>query len=138
MPMSQQSSRAVGVGRVLIAVYAVLALAATARSVYQIATKFDEAPVAYVLSLVAAVIYVIATIALIGRGRAWYVVAWVAIVVELVGVLVVGSLSLLVPSLFAHPAVWSYFGIGYIFIPLVLPVLGLLWLVRTRAGVEAA
>lgn len=136
--MSQQSSRAVGVGRVLIAVYAVLALAATARSVFQIATKFDEAPVAYSLSLVAAVIYVVATIALIGRGRTWYVVAWVAIVVELAGVLVVGTLSLLVPDLFAHPAVWSYFGVGYIFIPLVLPVLGVLWLLRTRSAVEGA
>lgn len=136
--MSQQSSRAVGVGRVLIAVYAVLALAATARSVYQIATKFDEAPVAYSLSLVAAVVYLVATVALIGRGRAWYFVAWVAIAVELAGVLIVGALSLLVPELFAHPAVWSYFGIGYIFIPLVLPILGVLWLIRTRAEVEGA
>jgi hypothetical protein len=138
MPMSQQSSRAVGVGRVLIAVYAVLALAATARSVYQIATKFDEAPVAYVLSLVAGVVYIVATVALLGRGRTWYFVAWAAIVVELAGVLVVGLLSLLDPALFAHPAVWSYFGIGYLFIPLVLPVLGILWLRRTRADVEAA
>ncbi|MGX5681247.1 hypothetical protein [Schumannella luteola] len=136
--MSQQSSRAVGVGRVLIAVYAVLALAATARSVYQIATKFDEAPVAYVLSLVAGVVYIVATVALLGRGRTWYFVAWAAIVVELAGVLVVGLLSLLDPALFAHPAVWSYFGIGYLFIPLVLPVLGILWLRRTRADVEAA
>ncbi len=122
----------------LIAVYAVLALAATARSVYQIATKFDEAPVAYVLSLVAGVVYIVATVALLGRGRTWYFVAWAAIVVELAGVLVVGLLSLLDPALFAHPAVWSYFGIGYLFIPLVLPVLGILWLRRTRADVEAA
>lgn len=136
--MSQQSSRAVGIGRVLIAVYAVLALAATARSLFQIATKFDEAPVAYTLSLVAGLVYLVATVALLGKGRTWYLVAWVAIVIELAGVLVVGTLSLLVPSLFAHPAVWSYFGIGYVFIPLVLPVLGILWLRRTRRDVEAA
>lgn len=136
--MSQQSSRAVGIGRVLIAVYAVLALAATARSLFQIATKFDEAPVAYTLSLVAGVVYIVATVALLGKGRTWYLVAWVAIVIELAGVLIVGTLSLLVPSLFAHPAVWSYFGIGYVFIPLVLPVLGILWLRRTRRDVEAA
>lgn len=122
----------------LIAVYAVLALAATARSLFQIATKFDEAPVAYSLSLLAGVVYIVATVALLGRGRAWYFVAWAAIVLELAGVLVVGLLSLLVPALFAHPAVWSYFGIGYLFIPLVLPVLGILWLRRTRADVEAA
>ena len=119
-----------GLGKALIAVYGVLALAATFRSVYQIATKFDEAPLAYSLSAVAAVVYIVATIALIGKGNAWRIVARVAITFELVGVLVVGTLSLVAPDLFGHPSVWSVFGIGYLFIPLVLPVLGLIWLSR--------
>lgn len=128
------SSRAVGVGRVLIAVYAVLALAATARSVVQIIERFDEAPLAYVLSAVSAVVYVAATAALIGRGRVWYLVALIAIVFELVGVLTVGTLSLTMPELFAHPSVWSFYGMGYLFVPLVLPILGLVWLARRRPG----
>ena len=128
---NQGSSRAVGVGRVLIAVYAILALAATARSVYQIARQFDEAPVAYVLSAVAGVVYILATVALLKRGDAWYWVAWATLVFELVGVLTVGTLSLLDPALFQHPSVWSAYGIGYGFIPLVLPILGMLWL-RSR------
>lgn len=126
------SSRAIGVGRVLIAVYAVLALAATARSVVQIGTKFGEAPVAYVLSAVAGVIYIVATIALLRRGSTWYRVAWVTITVELIGVIVVGILSLVDPVLFPDDTVWSQFGRGYVFIPLVLPVLGMLWLYRRR------
>ena len=126
------SSRAVGVGRVLIVVYAILALAATARSAFQIATKFDEAPVAYTLSAVAGVVYIIATIALLKRGSTWYRVAWATIVFELVGVLTVGTLSLFLPELFAKASVWSWFGMGYLFIPLVLPVLGMLWLYRRR------
>ena len=123
-----------GAGRVLIAVYAILALAATARSAYQIATKFDVAPVAYLLSALAGVVYVVATVALIRRGGAWYRVAWITIVFELVGVLVVGGLSLIDPVLFPADTVWSYFGRGYVFIPLVLPVLGMLWLRRMRPG----
>jgi hypothetical protein len=126
------SSRAVGVGRVLIAVYAVLALAATARSFVQIVRSFDEAPVAYALSALAAVVYILATIALIGRGATWYRVAWVTIAFELLGVLTVGVLSLVDPELFPADTVWSFFGRGYLFIPLVLPVLGMLWLARTR------
>jgi hypothetical protein len=126
------SSRAVGAGRVLIAVYAILALAATARSVFQIATKFDVAPVAYLLSALAGLVYLLATIALIGRGETWYRVAWATIVFEFVGVLVVGSLSLFDSELFPADTVWSYFGRGYVFIPLVLPVLGMLWLRRMR------
>ena len=132
------STRAVGIGRVLIAVYAVLALAATARSLVQIIEKFDEAPVAYVLSAVAGVIYIVATIALIKRGTLWYRIAWVTISIELLGVLVVGTLSLVDPQLFAHASVWSYFGAGYVFIPLVLPILGMLWLYRRRPSLEAA
>lgn len=126
------SSRAVGVGRLLIAVYAVLALAATARSIFQIATKFDQAPAAYLLSGLAGVVYILATVALVRRGSFWYSVAWVTIIFELVGVLTVGTLSLVDPILFPADTVWSYFGRGYLFIPLVLPVLGLLWLYRKR------
>lgn len=128
-----------GIGRVLIAVYGILALAALGRSGYQIATKFAEAPVAYSLSALAAVVYVLATIALIARGTAWFWVAVVAIGFELAGVLIVGTLSIIDPALFPDDTVWSQFGRGYAFIPLVLPVLGLLWLRRVaRSRREAA
>jgi uncharacterized membrane protein len=132
------STRAVGVGRVLIVVYGILALGATARSIVQIATKFDEAPIAYVLSAVAGVVYFLATVALIGRGTAWYRIAWATISFELLGVLVVGTLSLTHPELFRHPSVWSHYGQGYLFIPLVLPVLGMLWLRARRPSREPA
>lgn len=137
--------RMTGIGRVLVIVYAVMALAATGRSFVQIVQRFDEAPIAYTLSAISAVVYILATLALIFSGsRAWYTVAWVAIVFELVGVLVVGTLSLLVPELFAHPSVWSWYGMGYLFVPLVLPFLGLWWLISHRpsrtapAGAETA
>ena len=131
------SSRAVGVGRVLIAVYAILALAATARSVYQIASKFDTAPVAYLLSGLAGVVYILATVALLGRGDTWYRIAWITIVFELVGVLTVGTLSLVDPVLFPADTVWSFFGRGYVFIPLALPILGMIWLYRRRPSAVA-
>lgn len=126
-----------GIGRVLVIVYGIMALAATGRSFVQIVQRFDEAPLAYTLSAVAALVYVLATLALIFADRpAWYVVAWVAICFELAGVLVVGTLSLALPDLFAHPTVWSGYGIGYLFVPLVLPFFGLWWLIahRPRAG----
>jgi hypothetical protein len=127
---SAPATRRSGAGRILIAVYLVLALAATGRSFYQLVAKFDQAPLAYSLSALAAVVYVVATIALIARGPVWFRIAQITIGFELAGVLVVGLLSLLVPSLFAHPTVWSYFGMGYLFIPLVMPILGLVWLGR--------
>ena len=123
--------RMAGVGLVLVPVYAVMALAATGRSFVSIAQRFAEAPVAYSLSAVAAVVYILATLALMFAGsRAWYRIAWIALAFELTGVIVVGALSLLLPDVFQHPTVWSVFGMGYLFIPVALPIVGMWWLVK--------
>ena len=121
-----------GFGRVLIAVYAIFAVAATARSAVQIATKFAEAPLAYLLSALAAVIYLVATVALARGDKTSRRVATISISIELIGVLVVGAASLFFPAAFAVASVWTGFGSGYGFIPLVLPVVGLWWLRHTR------
>jgi cytochrome bd-type quinol oxidase subunit 2 len=136
--VSEPRPTASGIGRVLVIVYAVLALAATGRSGYQIATKFAEAPIPYALSAVAAVVYVVATVALVARGSTAFRIAVIAIVFELVGVILVGAVSLVDPALFPDDTVWSQFGRGYLFIPLVLPVLGLLWLRRVHRARRAA
>jgi hypothetical protein len=130
MSSSSARPRMTGIGRVLVIVYAIMALAATGRSFVQIVERFDEAPLAYTLSAISAVVYILATLALIFSGsRTWYRVAWVTILFELVGVLVIGTLSFVMPELFAHPTVWSWFGLGYVFVPLVLPFFGLWYLI---------
>lgn len=135
---SPAPSRAVGAGRVLIAVYAILAIGATARAVFQIATMFSQAPLAYTLSAVSGVVYIVATVALILPGIAWYRVAWVTISFELAGVLTIGTLSLFDSTLFPRATVWSEFGLGYLLIPLVLPILGMIWLYRRRPAAAVA
>jgi uncharacterized membrane protein len=124
-----------GPGRVLIAVYGIFALSATARAAVQIASKFGEAPVAYLLSAFSGVVYILATIGLAGH-RPWSRrLAWTAVIIELVGVLVVGTFTVLDSGEFPDDTVWSVYGRGYGFIPLVLPLIGLWWLRRTRASV---
>jgi EamA domain-containing membrane protein RarD len=127
---AQEPATRRGPGRVLIAVYAVFAIGATTRALYQLVTRFDEAPVAYLLSLFAAVVYVVITVALIKGTPAARRVARIGIVVELVGVLVVGTISLLLPDYFPRATVWSSYGLGYLLIPLILPILGL-WFLRS-------
>ncbi|MDP9820298.1 hypothetical protein [Nocardioides massiliensis] len=121
-----------GFGRLLVAVYAVFALSACGRSVTQLATKFDQAPVPYLLSAFAAAVYVVATVALAKDGPGWWRIALVACSVELVGVVGIGAVSAAVPEWFDEATVWSEFGAGYGFVPLVLPFVGLWWLWRTR------
>lgn len=124
--------RTLGVGRLLIVFYAVFAVSSTARASFQIFTKFEQAPLAYSLSLLSALVYILATISLSKAGKSWRKVALASVVFELVGVLAVGTLSFVAPELFAHQSVWSGFGSGYGYIPLVLPILGLLWIRKTQ------
>jgi hypothetical protein len=115
----------------LVSLYAILSLAAVGRSGYQIATKFDVAPLAYSLSAVAALVYVVATIALVMATRPWArTLAFTTVIFEAAGVLIVGTISLVATELFPADTVWSGYGQGYLFIPLVLPFIGLWWLIR--------
>jgi hypothetical protein len=121
-----------GFGRVLVAVYAIFALAASARSIVQLVTEVDSDTVLpYVLSAFAGLVYVVATYALAVNRRS---LALVTIGIELVGVITVGILSLVDEELFPDQTVWSDFGRGYVFIPLVLPFVGLWWLRRTSGA----
>jgi uncharacterized membrane protein len=112
-------------------VYGIFALSAGARSAVQLATKFHDAPVPYLLSALAAVIYLVATISLARASQTSRRVAYVAISTELVGVLAVGTASVVAPHAFGEPTVWSGYGSGYGFVPLILPFVGLWWLRRT-------
>jgi O-antigen/teichoic acid export membrane protein len=121
-----------GPGRLLVAMYALFAMAATSRSLVQITTKYDEAPLAYSLSAVAAVVYIVATVCLIRGTRRARRVARIALGFELIGVIGVGTLTVIDPAAFPDQTVWSDFGLGYLLLPLIVPLLGLLWLHRTE------
>jgi hypothetical protein len=133
-PQRQGSPLASGPGRIQVFVYGVFAVAATGRSAVQLGLHADRAPLAYSLSLLAAIVYLVATTCLLlGGDRAWRV-AVAACSVELVGVLAVGTLSYLVTDWFPDKTVWSHFGQGYGYFPLVLPFAGLWWLRRNTPG----
>ncbi|RKN38211.1 hypothetical protein D7294_25055 [Streptomyces hoynatensis] len=121
-----------GPGRLLVTLYGVFTVGAASRSAYQLSTKFHEAPLAYLLSALAALVYAFITLSLVRGGRTARRVAMVCCAAELTGVLTVGTWTLLDPSAFPDATVWSDYGLGYVFFPVVLPVTGLLWLRRSR------
>jgi hypothetical protein len=121
-----------GLGRVLLLVYGIFALSAGARAGVQIATHFDEAPLAYLLSALAAVVYLTATVGLAVGGPRGRMIALISCTFELIGVLVVGTLSITDAIAFPDDTVWSHYGSGYGYVPLVLPFIGLWWLHRHR------
>ncbi len=127
---SQPDSTRTGPGRLLVAIYALFALSASARAGVQIATKFSHAPVAYLLSAFAAAVYILATVTLTVGSQTARRIAVLSCSIELAGVLAVGTWSITDQASFPDATVWSGYGGGYGFVPLVLPVLGLLWLAR--------
>lgn len=127
-----------GFGRILIAVYAIFSVAAVSRSAVQIITQFEVAPTAYVLSAVAAVFYIVGTYCMAHASAVSLRVARWSAIIELAGVLVVGTISYVIPGEFPDATVWSHFGSGYLFIPVVLPIAALWWLDRSEKMARAA
>ena len=118
--------RAAGV--ILAVSYPVLALSTGARAIYQFFLK--EGVVNYVpviLSGVAAVCYLLATVGFVGRKRWAWRLSVSMLVFELVMVLLVGTLSLAFPEVIGR-TVWGRFGADYGYFPLIQPLLGLAWL----------
>lgn len=130
-PTGSVRRRERGFATLLIVVYGILALAATGRATYELAAKFTEAPLPYALSLVSALTYVVVTVLLVRRGARSRAALWVC-GIELVGILVVGSLTTFAPGLFEVSTVWSHFGSGYGFVPLLLPIVAIVYLLVHR------
>ncbi|MEW2295301.1 hypothetical protein ABZ719_21795 [Streptomyces sp. NPDC006743] len=127
-----------GPGILLVWLYGVMVVGAVSRSVYQIATDFGRAPLAYSLSAVAGVVYGFITYSLVRGGEKARRAALVCCAAELVGVLTVGTWTLVEPSAFPDATVWSDYGMGYVFIPVLLPLSALYWLRKARRQVPAA
>lgn len=136
-PVPATDRRERGFASLLIVLYAILAMAATGRATWELLVKFDEAPLPYTLSLIAAGTYLLVTVLLIRRGGESRAALWVCSI-ELLGILVVGTLTVLVPGLFPEATVWSMYGIGYGFVPLVLPIAAVVYLRTSQRRAEAA
>ncbi|KMO94706.1 hypothetical protein AB0D97_00460 [Streptomyces roseus] len=121
-----------GPGLLLVWLYGVMVVGALSRSAYQISTEFDRAPLAYSLSGAAALVYAFITYSLVRGGETARRAALVCCAAELAGVLAVGTWTLVRPEAFPDATVWSDFGMGYLFIPVILPITGMLWLRAKR------
>ena len=121
-----------GPHRVLILLYALFTVAAGARALVQLVQNADEAPVAYTLSALSACTYALGWYAIRRAAAGRFGFAQVMLSLELTGVLVVGTLSLVKRDWFPDASVWSDYGIGYGFVPALLPIAGLVWLRRQQ------
>lgn len=115
------------IGYVLGISYPLLALSTGARGLYQLFFRDDLTKLGPALSVLTAVLYVIAAIGFFKRTSRWWRIAVAALAVETALVLVIGALSFIAPDLIGSTA-WRHFGQDYGFFPLIQPLLGLVYL----------
>ncbi len=119
-------------GVILAISYPVLAISTGFRAVYQLFFKEGVSNyLAPALSAVAALLYLIATVGFAVRKKWAWRVSVAALGLEMVLVLLVGTLSVIIPDTIGR-TVWRYYGIDYAFFPLIQPLLGLLWLFHPK------
>jgi hypothetical protein len=81
------------------------------------------------LSTFVGVLYIFIIVGLRHRSPRWWWATLVLLAVELVGVLIVGTIDIIWHP-FPYATVWSSYGRGYFFMPLLLPFAGLWWMLR--------
>ena len=115
------------IGYILGISYPLLALSTGARGLYQLFLRDDLAKLGPALSVVTALLYLVAAIGFFKRTPRWWRISVGALTVETLFVLVVGTLSFVFPDILGHTA-WRHFGQDYGFFPLFQPLLGLIYL----------
>jgi hypothetical protein len=116
------------IGYILGFSYPLLALSTGARGLYRLFFKPGVTNhLGPALSVLAALVYLIAAVGFFRRTPRWWRIAVAALTFEALLVLVVGTLSIVVPDLTGSTAL-EYFGRDYGFFPLIQPFLGLIWL----------
>jgi hypothetical protein len=132
-PKEEGLSGFIGAAGVILGIsYPVLAISTGFRALFQLFLK--EGVTNYLgpaLTAVAALLYLIATIGFAVREKWAWRVSVVALGLEMLLVLVVGTLSFVYSDVIGR-TVWRYYGIDYGFFPLIQPLLGLLWLFHPK------
>lgn len=132
----ERKARAISlIGYILGISYPLLALSTGARGLYQLFLRDDLARLGPALSVLTAVLYLVAAVGFFKRTPRWWRIAVAALAAETVLVLAVGALSFIMPDLIGSTA-WRHFGQDYGYFPLIQPLLGLIYLLwkPTRAA----
>lgn len=120
-----------GLGRIVMAVYWVFGAWTTVQAVVDLIDllRVGTTPLGPALvALVAGLVYLLAAVALTHNGRRMRLVGWTAVIIEAAGPVIVGLLGVGLPDLTGTRSAWGAFGADYWYLPLVIAVVGLVWL----------
>ncbi len=118
-----------GASDALALFYGLWAVSALGRALYQYIVRRPPDLTPTHISAFVGALYLLIIIGLRRRSpRAWW--ATLALLgIELAGVLLVGTVDV-VWRPFPYASVWSGYGAGYFYMPLILPIAGLWWLLQ--------
>lgn len=119
---------ALGLGRIVMAIFWLFGAWTLIVSIRSLIGIGGEPLGPALVSLLAALIYLTAAIALTHNGRRMRMVGWASVGISLAGPILTGLLGVGTSEVSAEFSPWSRFGEYYYYLPLVIPVIGLVWL----------
>lgn len=135
-PTSDESGRSIrdrrgpsrGWGRIIIAALWIFAAVVTYTAIADFFTLSSHALGPRLVSVIAALGYIVAAVSLTHNGRRMRVLAWTAIGFEITGVIVTGLIGMEVKEIGEIRNIWANFGAQYGFLPMLVPLVSLVWL----------
>jgi hypothetical protein len=124
-----------GASDVLGFFYALWSFSALGRSSYEYLFKRPTTYIPAHLSTFVGLLYILIIVGLRRRSPRWWRLTLALLIVELAGVLIVGTIDV-VWRPFPYATVWSNYGVGYFFMPLLLPFAGLWWMLRKATRID--
>lgn len=129
-----------GLGRIVMVLFWLFGLLTAVPALVALIRATDTPIGPRLIAVLAGLVYLVIAVGITHNGRKMRFIAWAATTVALVGSLITGLFELGTDHAAAVTSAWSRFGADYWYVPLVLPLIGFVWLWRSdpRRIVELA
>ena len=121
-----------GLGRIVMLIFWLFGLFTTIPAVIYLIRETQMPIGPRLVAVLAGVTYLLVALGITHNGKKMRIMAWAALVASLVGPFVMGLFELGIEQVSAVPSAWARFGAYYWYVPLVLPVIGLVWMWRSN------
>ena len=117
-----------GLGRVVMVIFWAFGVWTTANAIIDLFHLDDEPLGPALTALLAGLVYLLAALGITHNGKRMRILGWTTVTLELIGPLMVGMMSVGISQLSVSRSAWANCGADYYYLPLIIPIIGLIWL----------
>ncbi len=121
-----------GLGRIVMAIFWIFGLLTTVPAVIDLIRDVNSPIGPRLVAVLAGAIYLVIAVGITHNGRKMRLISWAAMIAAFVGPYIMGLFELGVEPVSEVSSAWSHFGAQYWYVPLVLPLVGFVWMWRSN------